>query len=359
MRCRRCWVGARRSLGSGAFPGRAWEREEEKNTREGNRVGRSSWIVEFALVAAAASLCAAPPTLVARLRAVAIDVFHPGARLVQNGQQQVVDWIEARQSSRVQDLAARTVELEARLDESERQRRALESLVATTAERTSLRDLLPPSERSHNNERLIDTQLVRAAVLGEPLAAGWKSGRFLKSGSQNGLRESLAVVRAELPLIDLGTDHGLEVEQLAVLGRTIVGELAEVGRWSSALRLADDPEYRARGQLARQTAQGLQLAAVGMVHGVGNGYCELRGVDATEFVEVGDQLFTADRDGVLPFPLYYGEVTEARLGSDDRHWKIRVKLAPRPDCLTQVDVLVPRANPERNLAAIHDGETTR
>ncbi|MBX3450832.1 MAG: rod shape-determining protein MreC [Planctomycetaceae bacterium] len=322
-------------------------------------MGRSSWIVEFALVAAAASLCAAPSTMVTRLRAAAVDLFHPGATLVQDGYRTVANWIEARESSRVQELAARTADLEDRFNESERQRRALESLVATAAERMSLRYLLAPSERSRNNERLIDTQLVRAAVLGKPLAAGWKSGRFLKSGSQDGLRESLAVVRAELPLIDLGADHGLEVEQLAVLGRTIVGELAEVGRWSSALRLADDPDYRARGQLARQTAQGLQLAAVGMVHGVGDGCCELRGVDATEFVEVGDQLFTADRDGVLPFPLYYGEVTEAHLGSDDRHWKIRVKLAPRPACLTQVDVLVPRANPERDLARVFTQEATR
>ena len=58
-------------------------------------------------------------------------------------------------------------------------------------------------------------------------------------------------------------------------------------------------------------------------------------------------LLQRQRDGILPTPLYYGQVVEAVLGPDDREWTVFVKPAPLPSHLTHVQILRTILNPER------------
>ena len=58
-------------------------------------------------------------------------------------------------------------------------------------------------------------------------------------------------------------------------------------------------------------------------------------------------MYTAERDGILPTPLYYGQVVDAVLGMDDREWTVYVKPAAVPSQLTRVHVLRTAVNPDR------------
>ena len=46
-------------------------------------------------------------------------------------------------------------------------------------------------------------------------------------------------------------------------GRIVIGKIAEVGRFSSTLRLVTDSGYSGRARLARRTSQGLVFGAEG------------------------------------------------------------------------------------------------
>ena len=58
-------------------------------------------------------------------------------------------------------------------------------------------------------------------------------------------------------------------------------------------------------------------------------------------------VYTADRDGLLPVPLFYGEVVEAKLGAENREWTILVKPVQLPSHLTTVQLLRTTLNPQR------------
>jgi len=320
-------------------------------------MSRISWKLEVILIAIAAALFAAPDSAASLFRAPAADLLRPGLLAAQHVQQVLKSWSTRREAAVQQNYQSRLEQLEAQLAASQQ---ALLRMETQTARGDTKTADLQPSEvyrpEGAGPERLIVPHIVRAAVLGKPLASLWRSGRLIDEGAQSDLRESALVLKSELPVVDVGQHQGLETEQLLLVGRTVLGKIVQVGRWSSTFQLVDDPEYRGQGQLIRQTSQGAVLGAKGIIQGTGEGTCELTGIDATELVEVGDRVYTAERDGIVPTPFYYGQVREATLGPDDREWHILVDIAPRPDPLTVVEVLIPQLNPDRFIAAPPDGE---
>ena len=233
--------------------------------------------------------------------------------------------------------------------EVERQRtRALQIRMAQLAER------LAPEDEIYSaipqTKRLIIPSLTEVAVLGDTVAEQWRASKFLDQGSQNGLHENELVLsnRKPLrPLIDAGEDFALSTEDALLLGRCVIGKVEYVGQWTSTFRLVTDSRYRGRAQLIRETDSGFVFEAQGILKGQGKPLCKLEGIPAEKSVHLNDAVYTADRDGIIPTPFYYGRVVEAVLGPDDREWTVLVEPAPIPAQLTRVHILRTAANPER------------
>lgn len=199
-------------------------------------------------------------------------------------------------------------------------------------------------------ERLAQPLLVEVGVLGAGHAAAWRKGRWLDQGKATGLIEEAPVLASAQSLLDVGRDVRLSAEDAVLSGRSVIGKVAQVGRWTSTFLLVTDAEYRGRAQLVREAGDGYVFGAKGIMKGQGEPLCRLEGVPAAEMVDVGDAVYTADRDGLLPTPLYYGKVVEATLPDRAREWRILVQPAERPNDLTTVQVLRSALNPRRVAA---------
>ena len=237
--------------------------------------------------------------------------------------------------------------LEEELAREREQNRVLQTRLAQHAEREIPDQEISPSLRS---QRLLIPSLLEVAVLGDTVAEQWRAGKFLDHGAKSGMKENelvLAPQKPQRPLIDLGEDADISADDALLLGRCVIGKVEHVGRWTSTLQLVTDPRFRGRAQLIRETESGFVFETQGILKGQGGPLCKLEGIPAEKSVRVNDAVYTAERDGILPTPLYYGQVVEAVLGTDDREWTVYVKPAALPTRLTRVQVLRTVINPER------------
>lgn len=239
-------------------------------------------------------------------------------------------------------------ELKQELEAEREHNRALQIRLARLAEQQATEDEI--SSAIIPTERLMVPSLTEVAVLGDTAAEQWRAGKFLDQGAKNGLRENELVISNRKPLrglVDAGEDFSLSTEDKMLLGRCVIGKIESVGHWTSTFQLVTDSRYRGRAQLIRETESGFVFEAQGILKGQGEPLCKLEGIPAEKSVHVNDEVYTADRDGIIPTPLYYGRVVEAELGPDDREWTVLVRPAPIPTPLTTVQVLRIAANPER------------
>jgi cell shape-determining protein MreC len=177
---------------------------------------------------------------------------------------------------------------------------------------------------------------VRAAVIGartSPLA----TEQLLSSGRAHGIAESDVVLDASLPHLDQGAEAGVEAELDVLIGRCVVGRIASVGRWASALQPITHPRYRGLAQIVRPSDQGGSFGAEGILVGQGTELLKLTDVPTTQSVRVGDEVYTGDHDRRFPIPVYYGRVV--RVEEAGRNWDISVQPAARVNDLKTVAVL--------------------
>ncbi|WP_373652570.1 rod shape-determining protein MreC [Schlesneria sp. DSM 10557] len=234
------------------------------------------------------------------------------------------------------------------LDDERANNRALQLRLAQLTERLAAEDEIYSA--INQTKRLVSPALTEVAVLGDVVAEQWRAGKFLAQGANQGLRENELVIsnRKPLrPLVDGGEDFGISAEDKMLLGRCVIGKIETVGQWTSTFQLVTDSRYRGRAQLIRETDSGFVFEAQGILKGQGGPLCKLEGIPAEKSVRLNDAVYTADRDGVVPTPFYYGRVVEAELGPDDHEWTVLVRPAPLPAQLTTVQVLRIEANPER------------
>ncbi len=198
-------------------------------------------------------------------------------------------------------------------------------------------------------ERLTQPVLIEAGVLGKSHATAWRKGRWLDQGKAKGMLEDAPILASSEPLLDLGRDARLSSEDSLLRGRTVIGKVHQVGRWTSTFLLVTDPRFRSRAQLVRETPEGYVFGAKGVLKGQGDALCRLEGIPASDTVEVGNSVYTAERDGVLPSPFYYGRVIEATLNDHAKEWSILVEPVDL-ESVTTVLVLRTQLNPRRPLA---------
>jgi cell shape-determining protein MreC len=192
---------------------------------------------------------------------------------------------------------------------------------------------------------LVTPKLVEARVLGEETSSLWRGRKLLSAGAGNDIAESALVLDDARPLIDLGADARIAEGDAVYAGRTVIGKIAEVGRFTSTLRLVTDPAYSGRARLARRTSRGLVFGAEGTLVGDGTGLCRLKHI--SEPVNVDDEVFTGGPDGLVPYPMYYGKVVRAELDSGANEWSVWVVPAASDERLESVLILRRVVNFER------------
>lgn len=291
-----------------------------------------------------------PDDMQAAVRLAVGDLVKPGRLIWSAASRRATHFFAARQPP-PGAAASDDERLREELAAATRKIHALEIQLARHQEEAAARQLpIFAGETRAHSERLAQPVLIDAAVLGDAHAHAWRKGRWLDRGKSSGMLEEAPIITAARPLVDLGRDAQLSPEDPLLLGRTVIGKVHRVGRWTSTFLLVTDADFRGRAQLVRETPDGYVFGAKGVLRGRGEKTCLLEGIPATEAVEPGDLVYTAERDGLMPSPLCYGRVLEANLDEPSREWKIVVEPADRPSDLTTVQVLRTALNPRRPLA---------
>lgn len=304
----------------------------------------------FWLLLAAAGLTVLPATTQATIRLAVGDALRPGCiawKFTQENLTALATRWPVSQPSTLDD----TESVQTELATAQRRNRELELQLAALHDTLAAHQ--PPlfgSSEPSTTERLAKSALIPAAVIGPSSAADFRQTRWLDQGAADGLVEEAPILKSERPLIDLGRDADVAPEDKLILGRSVIGKVQHAGRWTSTFLLITDAEFRGRAQLVRPASDGYLFGAKGVLKGDGKNACRLEGIPAAESVEVGDSVYTADRDGVSPGPLYYGTVTEAELEDRAKTWRIVVRPVEWPEDLTTVEVLRTAINRNRVLA---------
>ena len=304
--------------------------------------------VACSLVLVGVGLSFAPDGVASRLRGAVTDAMRPGQQAVCAMGDSLREGLASLTSQTARTQQHELARLRRELDDAKSRSVALATQLASMNEEREREATLPSTIR--RLPRLASVSLIETTVLGDVLAEQWRSGKLLDRGETNGVRESSLVLNSRQSLVDVGQDGELSPEDSVLMGRSVIGKIERVGRWTSTLLLLTDAAYRGRAQLIQEAETGFAFGARGILKGQGGALCKLEGIAATESVRVGDGVYTADRDGLVSTPLYYGKVVEATLGPDDREWKVLVEPAPLPSRLTTVQVLRTSVNSER-LAA--------
>lgn len=316
---------------------------------------KSNLIAATVSAAIAIALGLAPRSLQEVVRATVRDVALPGVRAVSQWTDRAAplfaEWRSRLLAAPGTDPAP-AGDSNGSLAESQRRIRALEAEVARLREELDRRRgdstvALPVRA----GEPLVVPNLLAATILGEEAASLWRAGKLLDRGAAAGVSESSLVLEAEGPLVDQGADAGLAAGQPVLSGRSVIGRIARVGRWTSTLQPVTDPQYRGLARIVRRSEQGVAFGPRGILEGDGSGLCRLKFVDATAAVAAGDEVYTDDLNGLLPAPAYYGRIVKAELGPGAAHWEIRVEPAGIASDAREVAILRRVANPARFAVA--------
>jgi rod shape-determining protein MreC len=295
------------------------------------------------------ALSLSPSTVTMPVRATVRDIARPG----QHAASMLVDRSLFCLKS-LQDAAEREdgrLKLEHQLNAWKHRYRRLQIEQALLHEELKRQSTQSPNFQAvASGQPLIIPELVEAVVLGEESAALWRSGKLLGRGADDGIEESALVLEDVKPLVDQGEDAELAKDQPVYSGRCVVGKIAQVGRWTSTVSLVTDPAYRGLARLGRETPDGLVFGAEGIIAGQNDALCRLEYVSSTESVEVGDDVFTGESDGAVPYPMYYGKVVRAELKAGAPRWDIWVRPAVLDLELKTVQILKRTLNPVRVLA---------
>jgi cell shape-determining protein MreC len=289
----------------------------------------------------------APAELVRPIRNTVRDSAGIGAKVIRAGGttlQQVVANLRANPASQA--------ELDRLRNEHRRDELRIRQL---ELERALLRDRVKQGDQGGatpeiESEPLLLPELVTARIIGLETAAIWKGHKILDQGAAKDVAPELLVLESEATVVDQGADESVGEGDVVYAGRTVIGRIAEAGRWTSTLQPITDAKFRGAAQIYRQGHAGWLPGPRGNLKGDGGPNCQLEWIATTEPVEVGDHVFTAETDGVVPFPMYYGKVVSVTGAADSPHWEIRVEPAANLSAVREVQVFRTRLNPLRVLA---------
>ena len=234
--------------------------------------------------------------------------------------------------------------LQNQLDQMESQRRQLLIENARLHNELRLTGFLPA--RIGDNDRLAGFEVIPARVLSRHGMPPALQQLFIDAGRAHGMTRSELVLDGDGILLDEGEQAGVAGGQQVLQGRTVFGRIERAGQWVSQVQPVTDKQFSARVRLTRsdiipvtRVASG---ATEGILEGTGTG-CRITGVPYTESVAEGDEVFSADIEGVAGPKLYYGRVVQATFESGGE-WTVLVKPAATAGDVQSVTVVRPTLN---------------
>jgi cell shape-determining protein MreC len=312
----------------------------ESSMRRHSRT-QSTLLAAAAMVAVAVTLFLSPGRVQRTLRSAVLDVITPGQACVlvhyERGRDLALTRYSQLTAGARPGVSTSEPKTDARLAALEQACRRLRLENARLREELTLSEKygVSPVASPVQSSRDVAT-VVRAAVISRG-AQSVAVEQFLSSGHSQGIAESDVVLDEAAPRLDQGSEAGVEPESDVLIGRCVVGRIASVGHWTSALEPITDPRYRGLAQIIRPSDQGGSFGAEGILIGQGTEFLKLTDVPSTQSVRVGDEVYTSDRDRRFPIPLYYGRVV--RVEEAGRNWDISVRPAVRIGDLKTVAVL--------------------
>ena len=236
-----------------------------------------------------------------------------------------------------------------RLAASEADRRRLEEENRRlTTELALLRSRAADGQRRQEDARLLVAGCIPARVLGRQARDFLAGAGILDVGSRDGVRGEALVIGRPKWLVDEGANGRLESEELVLAEGRIWGKIVEVGPQTSTVRTPCEPGFRDLVRLGVPSADGRppRLGPQGLLEGIGEPLARVRQVDVSEPVAVGDAVYTASGQGILPQPLLYGFVVRVQRPVGAAHWEIWMKPALEAEPQSVV-VLRTEINPAR------------
>lgn len=169
---------------------------------------------------------------------------------------------------------------------------------------------------------------------------------FIDAGKAQGLQRSQLVVSGAVIVIDKGADYGLSPGQKVAHGTAVIGRISNVSKWVGVVQPVTHEDFSAAVQIVKLKDHGAAFGAKGLLEGTGDSLCKITGVPYTEAVSVGDEVFSADLQGVNGPRLYYGKVVHAEFSAGGE-WDIHVAPAFHAETLDEVAVVQQRLNVDR------------
>ncbi len=224
------------------------------------------------------------------------------------------------------------------------------------------RQLLIDNARLHNELRrsreqsavgtidivpLVNFVAVKANILSHSGVTENVRDLIVDAGRASQLKPSDLLVDGSGILLDQGKQQGMEAGQRVVNGMAVVGRITEISQWVALVQPVSHEDFSAAVQLVRNSPQGAAFGAEGLLAGIGNGLCRVSGVAYTEAVSVGDEVFSADINGISGPRLYYGKVVRAEFSAGGE-WDVQVEPAVDYRMLDQVAVVQPSVNRNRS-----------
>jgi cell shape-determining protein MreC len=253
--------------------------------------------------------------------------------------------IKAESASQSSASVTELAELQDALLQNELQRRQL--LIENARLHNELRAAKQVAPiASVTGRQLVEFVAVRATILSRSGMPDALTAAFIDAGKAKGLQRSQLVVSGSGLLLDKGTDHGVAAGQKVTQGTAVVGRIDQVAEWVGLVQPVTHAEFSAAIQIVKLAPEGAVFGAKGLLEGTGGTTCRITGVPYTAAVAVGDEVFSADLDGVQGPRLYFGTVTHAEFLTGGQ-WDIRVQPAFQPEQLTEVGVVMQQLNPQR------------
>lgn len=185
---------------------------------------------------------------------------------------------------------------------------------------------------------LAQFELVHASIVSSSGLPSTLKDVLVDAGKSAGITRSELVVDGKGAILDVGLEKDVAAGDRVLTGAVVVGRIEKSARWVSLVQPVTSPEFRAQVVVMRQTPDGLHPGTVAMLEGTGGEDCILTGIPHTEAVAVGDEVITADINGVRGPQLYFGRVTHAEFLAGGQ-WDVRVQPAANLQELDRVGIL--------------------
>ncbi len=185
---------------------------------------------------------------------------------------------------------------------------------------------------------LAELDVIAASVVSSAGMSGSLRDLIIDAGKSAGITRSELIIDGSGTLLDVGSDVAVAAGDRVLTGSIVVGRIERAAHWVSLVQPVTAVGFKAQVVLLRKTADGLHFGARGILEGTGADDCAVTGIPHIEAVAVGDEVVSADVNGVRGPQLYFGRVTKAEFLAGGQ-WDVRVQPAVLLEELETVGVL--------------------